>query len=182
MKKLLFASALFLLSAGAYNANAQTDRGDWMVGGQLSFNTTSGNSSFTLAPSAGYFFGKNFAGGSELTLSFGKFGDAKSSSVGIGPFLRYYFELKEPQFKPFVHTSLGFISETDKFAGQKTTNTARNFFLGAGGAYFINQNVALEALLGYNNSKVENLSAEGGFLFRVGFQIHLLNGEVKVKK
>lgn len=182
MKKLLIASALLLLSVISFNANAQTDKGDWMVGGQMAFNTTSGNSSFVLAPSAGYFFGKNFVGGSELTLSFGKFGDSKTSQVGVGPFLRYYFELKEPQFKPFIHTSFSVLSQTDKFAGEKTTNTARNFFLGAGGAYFINQNVALEAVLGYNNSKVENLDSRGGFLFRVGFQIHLLNGEVKVKK
>ncbi|MBI3717723.1 MAG: outer membrane beta-barrel protein [Sphingobacteriales bacterium] len=182
MKKLLIAPALLLLSVISFKANAQTEKGDWMVGGQMAFNTTSGNSSFVLAPSAGYFFAKNFAGGSELTLSFGKLGDAKSSAIGLGPFLRYYFELKEPQFKPFIHTSFSFLSETNKFAGEKTTNTARNFFLGAGGAYFINQNVALEAMMGYNNTKVENENSAGGFLFRVGFQIHLLNGEVKGKK
>ena len=181
MKKIFIATAL-LLTVISFTASAQTDKGDWLVGGQLAFNTTSGNSSFTLAPSAGYFFGKNFAAGSELTLSFSKLGDSKTTAVGIGPFARYYFELKDPKFKPLVHASFGFVSITDKFLNQKTTNTATSLFIGAGGAYFINDNVALEGVMGYNNTKVENEKAEGGFLFRIGFQIHLLGHEVRSKK
>lgn len=182
MKKVFISSALLLLMVISFNASAQTDKGDWMVGGQLAFNTTSGNNSFTLAPSAGYFFAKNFAAGSELILSFSKFGDEKRSVFGIGPFARYYFELKEPQFKPLVHASFTIASETSKQPSSKTTNTARSFFIGAGGAYFINDNVAIEGVLGYNNTKVESSGAEGGFLFRIGFQIHLLGHEVKLKK
>ncbi|MBI2730520.1 MAG: porin family protein [Sphingobacteriales bacterium] len=181
MKKISLALSLIVFTLLSTSVSAQTDQGDWMVGGQLSFNTTSGNSSFTLAPNAGYFFGKNFAAGSEVTLAFSKFGDAKSSAIGVGPFARYYFELKEPNFKPLVHASFGVASVTNKFLGEKTTNTARNFFIGAGGAYFINSNVALEGVMGYNNSKVESSPSEGGFLFRIGFQIHLLGHEVKKK-
>ncbi|MGE5109184.1 MAG: outer membrane beta-barrel protein [Sphingobacteriales bacterium] len=180
MNKIIIALSL-LFSVVFFNASAQTDRGDWLVGGQLAFNTTSGDNSFTLAPSAGYFFGKNFAVGSEITLSFSKLGDAKTSIVGFGPFVRYYFELKDPKFKPLIHASFDVLSVTDKTPIDKTTNTATSFFIGGGGAYFINDNVALEGVLGYNNTKVENLSAEGGFLFRIGFQIHLLGHEVRKK-
>jgi Outer membrane protein beta-barrel domain len=159
-------------------ANAQTDKGDWMVGGNMTINTTSNNSQFTLQPSGGYFFAKNFAAGSELTLSFGKFGDEKTSKVGVGPFARYYFELKSSDFKPLIHADFTFANLVTKSLGLKTSNTVTSFFIGAGGAYFINSNVALEAVAGFNRSKVENESPEGGFLFRIGFQVHLLGHEV----
>lgn len=182
MKKIFISGTLLLLTLITVNVNAQTEKGDWMVGGQMSFNTTSGDKSFTLAPSAGYFFANNFAAGSEFLLSFSKIEDKKESAVGVGPFARYYFELKEPAFKPFVHTSFTLANETTKVNDVKTSSTKTSFFIGAGGAYFINSNVALEGVMGYNNTKVENLSAKGGFLFRVGFQIHLLSGEIRTKK
>ena len=184
MKKIVF--CLLTLTALAGRTQAQTEKGDWLVGGNMTINTTSGNSQFTLQPSAGYFFAHNFAAGAEFLLSFGKFGDEKTSTVGIGPFARYYFDLKEGHFKPFVHTSVDFASQTTKIPDGggttiKTSNTITSFFIGAGGAFFINDNVALEVLAGYNNSKVQSQTGQGGFLFRVGFQVHLLGSEVKRK-
>ncbi len=183
MKKIVF--CLLTVTALATRTQAQTEKGDWLVGGNMTINTTSGNSQFTLQPSAGYFFAHNFAAGAEFLLSFGKFGDEKTTTVGIGPFARYYFDLKEGHFKPLLHASIDFANQTTKIpvggSTVKTSNSVTSFFIGAGGAYFINDNVALEGIAGYNNSKVENLSAQGGFLFRVGFQVHLLGSEVKRK-
>lgn len=159
--------------------NAQTDKGDWMVGGEMTINTTKGNTDFTLQPNAGYFFANNFAAGAEFLLSFGKKDQTKYSSFGVGPFARYYFNLKDEHFKPLVQGSFGISTETDKNPAFKDSYTVTTFFLGAGAAYFINRNVALEGLAGYNNSKVENNDANGGFRFRIGFQVHLLGGEVK---
>jgi Outer membrane protein beta-barrel domain len=180
MKKIIVSLSLLFITV--ISVNAQTTKGDWLVGGNLSFNTTTNNSSFTLAPAAGYFFANNFTAGSEVILSFGKFGDEKESAIGAGPFARYYFELKDPKFKPLVHTSFTVLSATTKFNNFKTTNTATSFFIGAGGAFFINNNVALEGIAGYNNTKVENNPGQGGFLFRMGFQVHLLGHEIKLKK
>lgn len=184
MKKIVF--CLLTLTALASRTQAQTEKGDWLVGGNMMINTTSGNSQFTLQPSAGYFFAHNFAAGAEFLLSFVKAGDEKTSIVGLGPFARYYFEPKEGHFKPFVHTSIDFSSKTTKIPDLnnntvKTSSTITSFFIGAGGAFFINDNVALEGLAGYNNSKVKSQPAQGGFLFEVGFRVHLLGREVKLK-
>jgi hypothetical protein len=176
MKKI--ALGLTALLAMVNIANAQTDKGDWMVGGSMTINTTTGNSQFTLQPSAGYFFANNFVAGSELTLSFGKFGDVKTSTVGVGPFARYYFNLKSPNFKPFLNADFNFANAVSKYQDIKTSNTVTSFFIGGGGAFFINPNVALEAMAGYNRSKVESQDPANGFLFRVGFQVHLLGHEV----
>ena len=159
-------------------ANAQTDKGDWMVGGNMTINTTSGNSEFSLTPSAGYFFAKNFAAGALVTLKFQNIEGTKYSTVEVGPFARYYFDLKNSNFKPFLHADFNFGNSTVKNDFGKVNSTVTSFFIGAGGAFFINPNVALEAVAGYNRSKIENLPPDNGFLFRIGFQVHLLGHEV----
>jgi outer membrane protein W len=176
MKKIVL--CLMAVIAMSITVNAQTDKGDWMVGGDIGINTTKGNSEFALQPMAGYFFAKNFVAGSEFSLIFKKEEAKKTSIFGVGPFARYYFDLKSSDFKPFLHADFNFSTETDKENSNKNSTTITSFFIGAGGAYFINPNVALEAVAGYNRSKVENLSPDGGFRFHLGFQVHLLGGEV----
>jgi Outer membrane protein beta-barrel domain len=176
MKKIM--PGLIALIAIATTVNAQTEKGDWMVGGDMSINTTKGNSEFALQPMAGYFFAKSFVAGSEFNLTFRKEETTKTSIFGVGPFARYYFDLKSSDFKPFLHADFNFSSETDKDELNKNSTTITSFFIGAGGAYFINSNVAIEAVAGYNRSKVENLSPDGGFRFHLGFQVHLLGNEV----
>ncbi len=159
---------------------AQTEKGDWMVGGSLSINTASGNSQVDLMPSAGYFFANHFAAGAQLFLDFAKIEDTKHSSFGIGPFARYYFELKNsPSVKPLLHASFTVGTVTDKGPGFKNSSTVSSLFLGGGCAFFVSHNVAIDAIAGYNRSKVENLPSQGGFMFTLGFQVHLLGSEVK---
>jgi Outer membrane protein beta-barrel domain len=176
MKKIVL--SLLAITVMAVAVNAQTDKSDWMVGGNMTINTTKGNSEFTFQPSAGYFFAHNFVAGAQFTLSFAKQEDTKYSTFSVGPFARYYFNIKDSQFKPFVHADFNFGSTAVKDYLGKTSTTVTSFFIGAGGAYFINNNVALEALAGYNRSKIETYDPTNGFLFRIGFQVHLLGGEV----
>ena len=176
MKKVTLYLLFVLFSAAAV---AQTDKGDWLVGGGMSINAVKNNSDFTLQPMAGYFFAKNFAAGAQVTLSFGKVYDTKNSTIGVGPFARYYFNLKDPNFKPLLQGDFDISSNHSKTNGISTSNTVTSFFLGGGAAIFINRNVAIEGLAGYNNSKYENTPAYGGFSFRLGFQVHLLGSEVK---
>jgi len=158
--------------------NAQTDKGDWMVGGNMTINTTKGNSEFSLLPSAGYFFANNFVAGAKFNVGFATEDEKKTTSLGVGPFARYYINIKDSQFKPFFEADWSISNESSKFQGVKDSYTVTNFFLGGGVAYFINSNVALEALAGYNRSKVETLDPTNGFAFRIGFQVHLLGHEV----
>ncbi len=159
-------------------ANAQTDKGDWMVGGNLAISTATGNSQFTLQPMGAYFFSNSFAAGLNLKVNSTKIGDEKRSELAAGPFARYYFNLKNSSFKPFLHAEYTLGNLVTKVPGTKSSNTTGSFFLGAGGAYFINSNVALEAVAGFNRTKVQSQAPENGFLFRIGFQVHLLGGEV----
>jgi hypothetical protein len=179
MKKILCS----LLTAISFSAivNAQTDKGDWMVGGGLSLNTTEGSKSFSFAPNLGHFFIKGLAGGAEMQIITNTYGETRNTTLGAGPFVRYYFELKEPTFKPLLHAAFNVLSIRSKNPGSTITETGRNFIIGGGGAFFINSNVAIDALLAYNHTKVENVSGNGGLLFRLGFQIHLLRDEVGIK-
>jgi len=176
MKKIIM--GLLALTVMAIAANAQTEKGDWMVGGNLTISTATGNSQFTVQPMGGYFFANNFVAGLNVTLNFAKKGDVKTSEIAAGPFARYYINIKNSSFKPFFHAEYNLGNLETTVPGSKSSNTTGNFFLGAGGAYFINSNVALEAVAGYNHTKVQGVKAENGFLFRIGFQVHLLGGEV----
>jgi hypothetical protein len=161
------------------SARAQTEKGDWMIGGSMTISTATNNSQFALEPSAGYFFAKNFVAGASFSLNFGKTGNQKNNSESVGPFARYYFNLKSPAFKPFLHAEYNIGNMVTKFPDSKSSNTFGNFLLGAGGAVFINHNVALEAIAGFNHTKVQGSSVENGFLFRLGFQVYLLGSQVR---
>ncbi len=176
-KKILLLCLVTLLAvAGCFS---QTEKGDWLVGGNMTINTTSNNSAFTLQPNAGYFFANNFAAGADLALNFSKTGNVKTSAESAGPFARYYFNLHQSPFKPFVVAEYAIGNLVTRLPDSKSSNTFSNFFLGAGGAFFINSNVALEAVAGYNHSKVQGQDPQNGFVFKVGFQVHLLSAEVQ---
>jgi outer membrane protein W len=176
MKKVLLS---LLLSMTVIMVFGQTNKGDWMIGGNIRVNTAKSNNEFTIQPIAGYFFAKSFAAGTEFKLSYSKFGAEKSRSIGIGPFARYYFNLNNSSFKPLVHSTVTFESVNTNENGTESTNTVTSIYILGGAAYFINENVAIEALAGYNRSKYENQDSEGGFVFRFGFQVHLLGKEVR---
>jgi hypothetical protein len=180
MKKITLAFlCLFIITCTSL---AQTHKGDWLVGGNLTINTTSGNSEFNLMPSAGYFVANGLAVGGEIIVDFGKSGDLKNTAFGIGPFLRYYIDLKNTEMiKPLLTTSFDIATQTTSFNGSKTSNTLTSFFIGGGCAFFINHNVAIDAIAGYNRTKVENTPSEGGFSMLVGFQVYLPGGEMKKK-
>lgn len=173
---------ILILSLNIFTVSAQTNKGDWIVGGNIRVNTAESNNEVTFQPMAGYFFAKSFAAGTEFKISYSKFGAEKSRSIGIGPFARYYFNLKNSSLKPLVHSTLTFESVNTNENGSESTNTVTSIYILGGAAYFINEHVALEALAGYNRSKYENKDAEGGFVFRFGFQVHLLGREVRTIK
>src|SRR5437773_1616449 len=101
MKKIIM--SLLALTVMAMASNAQTEKGDWMLGGNLTISTATGNSQFTLQPMGGYFFANNFVAGLNVTFNFQKKGDVKTDEIAAGPFARYYFNLKNSSFKPFLH-------------------------------------------------------------------------------
>lgn len=173
MKKILLT---IILSAVLVIVNAQTDKGDWMVGGSFRLNTSENNTTISLTPGAAAFIIRNLAVGGNVGISYSKFGSNKSTDFRIGPFLRYYFT--QADVRPIVHGSFNYLNSRIK---NVTSNTDKgiNFFVGAGAAIFLNDQVSLDALLGYDHSKLKGFDGNGGFAMTIGFQVYLLKRQVE---
>ncbi len=174
MKKLVLTLSLTM---SFIMAHAQTERGDGMVGGGLRLNTSDNSTEISLTPDAGIFIINNLALGGNISFIYSKYGDAKVTSFGIGPFVRYYFT--DARIRPILHGNLNFLSQKTKILGlPSTTNNVTSYFLGGGAAIFISDQVSIDGLVGYANSKIKNSSGNGGFALTVGFQIYLLSHQV----
>src|SRR3990170_183524 len=174
MKRILLT---VILSTGFIITNAQTEKGDWMVGGGFRLNTSDNNTVIALTPNAGAFIIKNLALGGNLSFSYAKSGDTKITDFGIGPFVRYYFT--NANVRPILHGSLNFKSSKTKITGLgSSSDTGLNFFLGGGAAVFISDQVSIDALLGYDHTKYHDSDGSGGFAMTIGFQVYLLKHQM----
>ena len=163
--------------ATGLSVQAQTEKGDWLIGGLLDLNTAKSSTTVQFSPNAGFFVADNFAIGGNLLYSYDKLGDLKVNAFGIGPFVRYYFT--DEKVRPFFAGDMTF--EKRKFSTSQGSNTedAFSWFLGGGAAFFINENVAVDGLLGYAHSKVSDEDGGGGLRFRVGFQVYINRHQVQ---
>lgn len=168
MKK--FVLSMLLLATTVAAVQAQTAKGDWMVGGNFRLNT-SGNTEISLTPNAGLFFIKNLAFGGNVNLNYSKDGLTKTTAFGIGPYARYYFSSAD--VRPILHANFNFLSSKVKVNGTSSTNNGTNFFLGGGAAIFISEHVSLDILGGYDHTDYNSLDGTGGFALNIGFQVYL---------
>ncbi|MBK8139837.1 MAG: outer membrane beta-barrel protein [Chitinophagaceae bacterium] len=176
MKKIILGIAAL---TGLMVATAQTNQGDWMVGGNFRLNTSDNNSEISFTPSAGAFIVDNLALEGNFSLGYSKSGNNKYTTFGIGPFARYYFTTESQAVRPIIHGSFNYLSTKQKIGNVSSTNNGTNFFIGGGAAMFISKNVSIDALLGYDRTKYKNFSGSGGFAFNVGFQVYLLKDQVE---
>ncbi len=167
MKKVFVIMAILSATASI----AQTEKGDWLLGGTAGFRTNKNNNDFNFSPNSGYFFLKKFAAGANLQINFSKAGTLKNSTFGIGPFARYYFG--NANFRPFTVTQLNFLTATSKANNIKNTTNGVGWLLGLGGAAFLNENVAFEGIAGFNYTKFKNASSNTGFSMNFGFQVYI---------
>jgi hypothetical protein len=178
MKRNVFTLLVFVFTS--YAASAQTEMGNWLVGGNLQLNTAKNNTTIGVSPTAGYFFADNFAAGAMLDINYYNGANTSNTNLGFGPFARYYFGTSNT--RPLVQGSWNYLSIKDKIdnPSSSTTLNGSQFFLGGGLAGFINRNVALEALAGYNHIKYRHAGDDGsgGFLFKVGFQVYLSGSQM----
>jgi hypothetical protein len=171
MKKSVFTLLVFFVIA--ISASAQTEEGNWMVGGNLELNTAKTNTTIVFSPMLGYFFANNFAAGAMVDLDYMKRGDSKTTTWGFGPFARYYFGTMN--IRPLIHGQWSYIST-------KTTSVSNGseFFVAGGLAAFINRNVAIEGLAGYDYTKLRHSgTGSGGFKMKIGFQVYINRGTVQ---
>ena len=168
MKKILLVISSALMAIAS--VQGQTEKEDWMVGGNFELNTTN-NTTISLTPSAGYFFLNNLAAGGTLNFLYNKIGNDKTTGFGFGPFVRYYFG--KNNLKPFAHTEYLFTSIKFEGPGFSSTTNGGDFFIGPGLAAFVNEHVAIETLVGYANSNYSGSGSDGGLAIRIGFQVYL---------
>lgn len=181
-KVLLCALTISGLSMVSQNAEAQLQKGTVMVGGQLAnlgfgFGTAN-NVQLQISPKVGYFVQNNLAIGAEVPLGFiAVRGSDPIFNYGVGAFGRYYFAPKEFNINNVLNKGRFFAEAGLGIAGQTNVEVGFNIRFGAGYAYFISPNVALEASAMYSGTYgTGNVSGLG---INLGFQIHLPTKKIK---
>jgi hypothetical protein len=179
MKKLFLLLSLVI----SFNAFSQIEKpitkGNIILSGGGSFQyykptTLSGPSLFNVSinPGFGYFVIDNLAVGMNATISYYKQYNIKSTILGVGPYVKYYFNnglfLKaETSFSRLHNVNWGSSKEKDY-----------SLIPGLGYAFFINQKISLEPCLSYKYSHSSHnggtmIEAFSGVLFEFKFNIFL---------
>ncbi|MGE6220560.1 outer membrane beta-barrel protein [Nubsella zeaxanthinifaciens] len=177
MKKLLL--SLVAVAAITFGANAQTEKGKIILGGNVGFNSTKvdgaakADVNFSVVPSVGFFVGNNFAVGTGVGYNYNKSVSTRNQNEAfeVAPFGRYYVNLTD-QFKFFGQLSvpLAFgtvkdVNTTGDTGAKLGTTTSIGVNVAPGFAFFPNKKVGIEFSvngLGYENftTKAENTGAK----------------------
>ena len=170
MKKFIFTLIVFIYN----NADAQIEKGNWMIGSniavsKLEINKTNTVVDIFLNPNAYLFLADKFALGAGLDMNF-RYSKVDTSNSnfnwGVGPAMRYYFYNKN-KGGAFVNLKL-------YFGGNKDANSSFNPELNIGYDFILNDFMALEFFTGYGiiiPFKGNDLSHK--IPFGIGFQIFL---------
>jgi hypothetical protein len=183
MKVYLFVFSFIIFFSN--NGRAQITKGNWIVGGNLSYNRISETgpnialdrtSILNITPMAGYFLKDKFVLGlrSEYNNVSANFGDGNRSytnRLDFGPFFRYYFLPVNNRVNLFSESaylltlSKSNLSKLESFQG---------FLINVGPVIYLNNIVGLEFTLGYTSQYLKGNSGNLNY-FRtgIGFQIHL---------
>lgn len=169
---------------------SQTQQGNVLIGADISnigVNFQSGNTqfSFDLNPKAGWFLRDNLALGPEVNFGLNTQKGATSISYGVGAFGRKYFGSAATNLsrttKWLIEANAGIYGTN--LSGDNVTKTSTNGLgigAGPGIAWFINENIALEALAKYNLTVgFGNSTTNNNINLGVGFQIYLPGKRVK---
>ena len=168
-------------------ATSQITQGNWMVGGNASFNsdkihpTNVTTTNIELSPGIGYFIWDKFSAGLKFDIAFQKEGYLTSSNTLIntnhlitGPFVRYYFLNEEKLLNLFIEGNYAY--GTYKTSGYYTISdgrTSKYSFL-AGPVFYFTNNAGLEFTVGYyNNQDISAHTTNNGFQMGIGLQVHL---------
>ncbi|MCX2451968.1 outer membrane beta-barrel protein [Pedobacter sp. PLR] len=193
MKKLLL--SLVAVSAFAFGAQAQTEKGKIIVGGNVAFDThksdaagAKSNSSFQIVPSVGYFVSDNIAVGTGIGYGYSKTNGVagpdnttlrngvKNTAFVVNPFGRYYANLSE-SFKFFGQLSVPMAFGKDKavdadgHTGAKTGSTTEiGVALSPGFAFYPTKKIGIEfALNGLNYNTLRKEDANGDKMKGAGY-------------
>ncbi|WAC39727.1 outer membrane beta-barrel protein [Pedobacter sp. SL55] len=166
MKKILL--SLVAVAALTFGANAQTEKGKIILGGNVGFNSTKvdgaqkADVNFSVVPSVGYFVGNNFAIGTGVGYDYDKSvsTNRQNEAFKVAPFGRYYVNLTD-QFKffgqlsvPLAFGSLKAVDANGDTGSKFASTTSIGVNVAPGFAFFPNKKVGIEFSvngLGYEN-------------------------------
>lgn len=155
MKTVLSFVFLFIFSSALLAQNS-IPRGTYNIAGSVSFSSvsvehsTNNQNTFALSPQVGYFFANNISLSLLLQYTHNSVGDNSSNQWGLGPGVRYYFELENVH--PFLGASFLY-GKTTNSSDDTFTNTV--FLISGGFDYFLNESVAIEAGLSYSFENIK---------------------------
>lgn len=189
MKKLILGA--LVMGIGLFStANAQIQKGNWMVGGNLlgadfGLNTGAGYN-IQLQPKGAYFIEDNLALGGYVNLGiFGAKGSSTTYNYGVGALGRYYLNPGEKGVDNLLKHGRWFLEANVGLGGQSGTGggasaNALDYGFGPGYAYFITPNIGLEGVLKYTgNLGFGNRGTTSNLAFGLGFQIYLPTAKAK---
>ncbi len=162
---------------------AQLTKGNWMLGGNVSFASTNYNSanyattSYTasvldISPNVAYFIANNFNIGvktsfNKLTVNSG----SSYTSFRLGPSSRYYFLDNEKRINLLAEVGYRFGLEKGS-SGQSSTNTYSG---GLGCVAFFNSSVGIEFMVNYISDKFNDYTGRNNTIqLALGLQVHLI--------
>ena len=179
MKKIVTVVSALVLGTAAM---AQTDQGGWVFGAGSDFSFVSAkfdseqeesSSDMNLNIGAGYFVIDNLSVG--LTFNYGSNKEAgaddASSSMLVGPVVRYYLPMK-------IFGQLSYQIGSISAGGEKLYGTG-DLGIGVGYAAFLNDNVSIEPMVKYDMTSYSPEEGDGGngsaFGVFINFGIYLGN-------
>jgi hypothetical protein len=178
MKK-FFLPLLCVLFCATLSANAQIQRGNVMMGGNIGDINLGLDKpsvfSINVVPKAAWFIQDNIALGGYLDLGLQT---AKGSNTitryGVGALGRYYAgsDLALNHGRLFAEATFGFGGQDVSNGGGNTNGL--NFSIGPGYTYFVTPSIGLEGLLKYNGlTGFGSQGTQNSLNFTFGFQIYL---------
>ncbi|KQM50153.1 hypothetical protein [Chryseobacterium sp. Leaf201] len=183
MKKLIL-SGILAVAGLATTANAQIQRGNWMVGSSiLSSNfglNTGGGYNIAIQPKAAYFIEDNVAVGGYVNLGVSKVtnGSPTRFDYAVGGLGRYYLSPGENGVDNLLNHGRWFFEGNLGVGGSSVENgnstSGLDFGVGPGYSYFITPNIGVEGLVKYQGQTgFGNEGLNSNITFNVGFSIFI---------
>jgi hypothetical protein len=173
-------------------SSGQLTQNNWLLGGNLAYTRYAKGSqgilrkgsSLDASLNSGYFLIDKLAGGIRTNYEFGKSkypqpdgstNVLRQTTLGLGPFIRYYFLRVENRVNLFSDAGFLYSVNTNNTisTGRQTSNSWSSSF-GVGTVVFLNTSVGIEFLLAYDHYKeIDVDSRDNQLQFKIGLQFHL---------
>lgn len=189
MKKLILAG-IFAVGGLTATANAQIQKGNWLVGSSLLSSNfglnTGGGYNIAIQPKGAYFIEDNVAVGGYVNLGISKVtnGSPTRFDYAVGGLGRYYLSPGEKGVDNLLNHGRWFFEGNVGIGGSSVENgnstTGLDFGVGPGYSYFITPNIGLEGLVKYQGQA--GFGSEGlnsNITFNVGFSIYIPTAKAK---